>query len=147
MGGIFTRDERVVVLFLVASLAIGSLILLVRRVEPAPGPGSEESSALAEGPTDAREASGGPVDVNAATVGELTELPGIGPVRAAAIVRLREDRGGFGSVDELLDVKGIGPVTLGRLRPLAVAGDGVRGSGVGSSSPPDSIARGGETPE
>lgn len=148
MRGIFTRDERAVVLFLAASLAIGSLVLVARRVGLVPEPRSQDRSAAAEcQAVDGEGQPGGPIDVNAATAAELTALPGIGPVRAASIVRLRTDRGGFGSVDDLLDVKGIGPVTLERLRPLAVAGDRAGGSGGESASLPDSVARGSVTPE
>ena len=59
----------------------------------------------------------GVVNVNIATVEELTMLPGIGESRAKAIVALREGRGGFGSVDELVEVKGIGEAMLAKLRP------------------------------
>jgi competence protein ComEA len=60
----------------------------------------------------------GPLDLNAATLEELDELPGIGPATARAIIDERERRGGFRSVDELLDVRGIGPAKLEDLRPL-----------------------------
>ena len=59
-----------------------------------------------------------PLNINTATAVSLTNLPGIGPVRAAAIVAFRESRGGFVSVDELAEVAGIGPVTLESLLPL-----------------------------
>ncbi|MDH3725762.1 MAG: helix-hairpin-helix domain-containing protein [Thermoleophilia bacterium] len=59
----------------------------------------------------------GVVNVNTATVEELEQLPGIGASRARALVEARERRGGFGSVDELVEVKGIGEASLDRLRP------------------------------
>ncbi|MEZ5337983.1 MAG: helix-hairpin-helix domain-containing protein [bacterium] len=58
------------------------------------------------------------LDLNSASAAELDELPGIGPVLAQRIVSVREQRRGFGSVDELLEVEGIGSATLERLRPL-----------------------------
>ena len=65
----------------------------------------------------------GVVNVNTASAEQLTLLPGVGESRAHAIVTLRESRGGFKTVDELLDVKGIGDVALTRLRPfVAVKG-------------------------
>lgn len=64
------------------------------------------------------EAPAGPLDLNAATAAQLEELPGIGPATAAAIVEAREERGGFSSVDDLLDVRGIGPAKLEALRDL-----------------------------
>jgi competence protein ComEA len=147
MRGVFTRDERVVVCFLAASLAVGSLVLAARRVEPALG--LEETGAAEEavGRGEAAQAPAFPIDVNVAGPDELIALPGIGPVRADAIVRLREERGGFGSVEELLDVKGIGPVTLERLRPLAVVG-GAPAAGAGRRAPSlDSVASESEATE
>ena len=63
------------------------------------------------------------IPVNTARVDELMLLPGIGAVRAAAIVAYREDRGPFGSIDSLTNVPGIGPVTVERLRTFATVGE------------------------
>jgi competence ComEA-like helix-hairpin-helix protein len=51
---------------------------------------------------------GGTIDLNRASAALLERLPGIGPARAAAIVRERE-RGEFASVADLERVSGIGP--------------------------------------
>ena len=59
----------------------------------------------------------GLVNVNTATPQQLQLLPGIGEARAHALVALRKQRGGFGSLDELKDVKGIGDAGLERMRP------------------------------
>jgi competence protein ComEA len=48
------------------------------------------------------------VNLNTATVEQLTTLPGVGPTLAARIVEHREKAGPFGSPQELLNVKGIG---------------------------------------
>ncbi|MCH7627001.1 MAG: helix-hairpin-helix domain-containing protein [Chloroflexi bacterium] len=45
-------------------------------------------------------------------------LPGIGPVKAQAIVDYRVLNGPFTSVEELLEVKGIGPATLDKIRDM-----------------------------
>jgi competence protein ComEA len=57
------------------------------------------------------------INVNTASAAELERLPGIGPVRAAAIVAWRERNGAFRRIEDLLAVEGIGPATLERLRP------------------------------
>ena len=57
------------------------------------------------------------VDLNTATLAELDTLPGVGPVTAQAILGYRTQHGGFGSVDELLDVDGIGEATLSKIAP------------------------------
>jgi competence protein ComEA len=57
------------------------------------------------------------VDLNTATLDDLIALPGIGAKRAQAILDARKERGGFQSVDDLLDVRGIGAANLEKLRP------------------------------
>ena len=58
------------------------------------------------------------LDLNSASAEELSGLPLIGEKRAAAIVRLRESKGGFARVEDLLSVEGIGEKILARIRPL-----------------------------
>jgi competence protein ComEA len=60
----------------------------------------------------------GPVSLSSATVEELDELPGIGPITAEKIVDYRSEHGPFGSVDDLDAVPGIGPARLEQLREL-----------------------------
>jgi competence ComEA-like helix-hairpin-helix protein len=120
-GGIFTREERAVVLFLVASLSIGCGILGARKFMPEAIPDFSLPADESEGQRGRNELEG-PVDINVADADQLTALPGVGPARAAAIVALRERRGAFSSVDDLLEVKGIGPVILERMRSMAKVG-------------------------
>jgi len=61
---------------------------------------------------------GGVLDLNTATAEQLDDLPGVGPVTAAAIVAWRQHNGRFTNVDQLADVDGIGPARLDKLRPL-----------------------------
>ena len=49
-----------------------------------------------------------PLNLNRATAEELAELPGIGAELAGRIVACREERGGFESVEEIMEVPGIG---------------------------------------
>ncbi|MCS5480197.1 helix-hairpin-helix domain-containing protein [Corynebacterium sp. YIM 101645] len=78
-------------------------------VVPAVGEAAPEPEAASGG-------GGGGVSLNSASVTELTTLPGVGPATAAAIVAHREATGGFGSVEQLLEVKGIGPAKFESLR-------------------------------
>jgi competence protein ComEA len=59
-----------------------------------------------------------PLDLNAATVGQLDALPGVGPVTAQRIVDWRTRNGRFATVDQLREVEGIGERRLGQLREL-----------------------------
>ena len=53
-----------------------------------------------------------PLNINTATIPELDELPGIGPVLAQRIVDYREAHGGYKAVEELVKVNGIGDAKL-----------------------------------
>lgn len=57
-----------------------------------------------------------PVDINRASVAELSSLDLVGEKRAQEIVRYREQHGPFADVESLTQVKGIGESTLERNR-------------------------------
>jgi competence protein ComEA len=81
-----------------------------QAVSAPPSPGATPS--LAGGG-----ATSGVVSLNSADLAALEAIPGIGPVKATAILQYRDEVGGFSSVEELLDVTGIGPATLESIRP------------------------------
>ncbi len=72
-----------------------------------------------------------PININTATVEELTELPRIGEVTATRIVKWREENGPFASTEELMNVQGIGERVYERIRPHVTVEDagGSRSSG------------------
>lgn len=57
------------------------------------------------------------IDLNRCQWVELAQVTGIGETLARRIVELRQQRGGFRSQDELLEVKGIGPKKFAEIQP------------------------------
>jgi len=57
------------------------------------------------------------VDINRATMVELTELPGVGQILAERIIEHRDSVGPFRSVDDLRKVHGIGGRTVEVMLP------------------------------
>ena len=84
--------------------------------------GAAESGDSSGGPDEATEnaPTGAPVDLNTAGPALLQTLPGIGEVRAQAIIDWRDTNGLFTSVDDLLSISGIGPVIVEDLRALVI---------------------------
>ncbi len=74
-----------------------------------PGPGKEESPQK--------------IDINRAEAWLLMALPGIGEVRAAAIVEYRRQNGPFRNTNELVKVEGIGITTYERVKHLIAVAD------------------------
>lgn len=67
-----------------------------------------------------------PVNINTAdakTIGDA--LSGIGLKKAQAIVKYREEKGAFKSVDDLDNVDGFGPKTIAKIRNDVLIGDAV----------------------
>jgi competence ComEA-like helix-hairpin-helix protein len=71
-----------------------------------------------------------PIDLNAATIKELEELPGVGPVTAQRILDARQKSGRFRRIEDLLAIRGISTKRLEALRPYVTI-----------SSPPPSLAK------
>jgi competence protein ComEA len=64
----------------------------------------------------------GSCNLNTADQAQLSLLPGIGPVRARAIIERRQKQP-FRTVEEIVKIKGIGRKTFAKLRPyLSVTG-------------------------
>ncbi|MCZ7588162.1 MAG: helix-hairpin-helix domain-containing protein [Gaiella sp.] len=96
---------------LAAPLADGQQVVVPRRV-------TGGAAGTAPAGTAAGAASGVKVSLASATVEQLDELPGIGPVTAQKIVDWRTAHGPFRSVEDLDDVPGIGPARIEQLRDL-----------------------------
>lgn len=63
-----------------------------------------------------------PIDINGASLNELTELPGIGQALAGEIIAYREAHGRFSHVEELINVPGIGENRLEAILSLITVG-------------------------
>ncbi len=62
------------------------------------------------------------ININTASVQELSTLPRIGPKKAAAIVEYRNKNGKFQRIEDIMKVKGIGEKTFLRLKDLITVG-------------------------
>ena len=83
---------------------------------------AQESSALTPTTQVAAEVSF-PLDLNTATAGELTALPGIGEVLAERIVAYREEHGPFAAVEDIRNVQGIGEGKLAAMADRITVGE------------------------
>jgi competence protein ComEA len=111
-----TRKANLTGLNLAAPLVDGTQVLVPARL-PVAAPGAAPPAATDTGAAVA----GGPqtkVSLATATIEQLDELPGIGPVTAQKIVDYRTEHGPFAAVEELDDVPDIGPATIESLRDL-----------------------------
>jgi competence protein ComEA len=101
-GGAAPR-ARLEAINLAARLADGQQVVVPERV---PGSGVGVVAGGEEGP----------ISLGTATVEQLEEIEGIGPVTAGDIIAFRDEHGGLSSVDQLDQVPGIGPATMDSLR-------------------------------
>jgi competence protein ComEA len=106
-----TRRADLGGLNLAAKLEDGRQVLVPSRAR-----GGGAAAALGGGGSAPEPAPGQPLNLNTATLEQLDTLSGIGPLTAQKILDFREERGGFGSVEELGEIPGIGDKRLASLR-------------------------------
>jgi competence protein ComEA len=104
------RDADLAAVNLAAPLVDGVQILVPGKAATAMGSGVGAGTGAG--------VAGGPVSLSSATLEELDELPGVGPITAQKIVDYRTEHGPFASVDDLDAVPGIGPTRIEQLRDL-----------------------------
>lgn len=61
-------------------------------------------------------ASDGKININTASEAELCSIPGIGAVRAAAIIAYRQEKGAFSSIEDIKNVDGIKEGTYEKIK-------------------------------
>jgi competence ComEA-like helix-hairpin-helix protein len=98
-------------------VADGEQVHVPRVGEEVPPPSAGGTGGTGSGSGSSGVLPDGRLDINRASVAELTTLPGIGPARAAAIVAAREEAP-FRQPGDLRRVPGIGEATFQRLAPL-----------------------------
>lgn len=144
MMTIFTSQERMVIQFLIISIAIGLITGVVRKKYFSPDFSQQiekdivsfktltekmisshsnvtENTSTKMGDIE-DEKSVKSLNINTANKTDLLALPKVGPVTAERIINYRNDYGPFKSVDDLLNIKGIGPKTLAKMKPLITVG-------------------------
>ena len=83
----FTKDEKIALLFLLFCFLVGTTVLYCKKTNPS----FVSAIRLYEsGKKDAEK-----ININTATILELTELKGVGPVLAARVVSYRKKNGPF----------------------------------------------------
>lgn len=98
---------------LAAPIADGEQVVVPRR-------GVAGAAAAAAGGPAAGSSPSAPLDLNSATLEQLENLPGIGPVTAQKILDYRRQHGSFHAVAELQGVPGIGPAHMAQLKGLVI---------------------------
>ena len=95
-----------------ATLVDGSKVLVPIR--------SEQTTSSGDGQTGTGSGSQAnlPVNINTASLETLMTLPGIGEVKAQAIIDYRMEHGPFSAPEEIQNVHGIGPATYENLKDL-----------------------------
>ncbi len=144
----FTRQERIVIYFLVITLGVGAVLKLVRnqRLEKQLTPNrfyaeedqfkkiaaqinsdsvqfvdnsnSKSDTSMLELPSQAKYSEIRIVNLNTAGISELSQLPGIGPAIAERIRAYTDQNGPFKNKSELILVKGIGQKIYTRIEGL-----------------------------
>ncbi|MBD3296131.1 MAG: hypothetical protein GF392_02035 [Candidatus Omnitrophica bacterium] len=112
--------QKKLIVFLSVMVLAGSLILYVRHSRPLADIKVINGQADQEVPMekvlrDIREQ--GRVNVNTATMKELTAVPGIGERTYARISEYRAQHGDFETLEDLVNIKGIGSKKLEKMRP------------------------------
>ncbi|MFQ5857677.1 MAG: helix-hairpin-helix domain-containing protein [Anaerolineae bacterium] len=62
----------------------------------------------------------GLININVASLEQLTQLPGVGPAIAGRIIEYRQSNGPFRTIEDIKQVKGIGDATFEKLKDLII---------------------------
>ena len=108
MAGGLTDDAAGDVINLAEVICDGEKIYIPSKEEVKAGYSAEE-------PT---EKDDGLVNINTASLEELKKLPGIGDIKAEAIIKYREETGSFNSIEDIRNVSGIKDSSYEQIKDL-----------------------------
>jgi competence protein ComEA len=105
-------------------ITVGGAPAARRTAAPADASGSGAASAQAPAGGQRRSsrdskkslAAGQTININTASVAQLTQLPGVGPATAQKIVEHREVHGPFARIEDIMKVKGIGKAKFEKMK-------------------------------
>ena len=104
----FTKEEKIILLFLGATFLIGTAVLYYKSLNPKSHPFirfEETSIEISE-----------KININRATRKELVKIKGIGPALSGRIMSYREKHGHFKTAEDIKNVKGIGDKTFEKIK-------------------------------
>ncbi|OGW75816.1 MAG: hypothetical protein A2Z72_04060 [Omnitrophica bacterium RBG_13_46_9] len=104
----FTKEEKIAVIFLLACLFTGTVVLYYKTLNPASG--------IFVGPDGGWIEGSKRININTASGEELILIKGIGPVLAERIVSYREKHGSFKRPEDIRNVKGLGGGTYDKIK-------------------------------
>ena len=104
----FTKDEKIIIIFLLVSLFIGISVFGYKKSNP-----EKDYIKLSFDETQIEEYK--KININTASLDRLTDLKGIGPVMAGRIIEYRKEHGNFENKEDIKNVKGIGEKTFEKI--------------------------------
>lgn len=127
MKNFFRRLKAVPVIIIVVAVLTGGFYIFENTVFPLPGGRPLNTYSGGSGAELVQSADcieiniqprgDGNIDINNATAEELDAIPGIGPVRAKAIVEQREKMKGFTTMEDIMCTDGIGDKVFENILP------------------------------
>ena len=111
------RIEISILIFLVATLVLGTAISALRKVHPPAVVTIEKFNVERyKAANDNLDTLGESVDINSASAEDLEKIKGIGPAIAGRIVEYRDQNGSFASIDDIKNVKGVGVALFEKIK-------------------------------
>ena len=103
-------DEMVIIIYTIEEVNNSNLVNTVIKVveKECECPNIENDGCINDKLTDTITNGDGKVNINTASVEELSKLDGIGQSKAEAIVKYREENGKFNAIEDITKVSGIG---------------------------------------